>query len=160
MFKQLSPLRPKTNEFGIPAWYHMHGSEIRVKEVDLEKHVFVLASNSAEVMIRRHRSQGWELEYEIRQPDGSKTEGKIWMCTYDLKAAFRISDECYEIWGASVLQRHGGDVAHEGKYIRFEKYLNIPGPGTGDNGDPNVSICVDDYIKEAFDHFLVTVGEH
>ena len=159
MFRRLSPVQPKSKGLGIPEWFHMHGNKIRVREADPAKPLLVLASNSVEVRIHPHVGQGWDLEYEIRQPDGPPTKGTFWMCTRDFRAAFRMSDECHETWGAPVILQYGGHVAHEDKYIRFEKYLNIPRPGTGDDGDPNVSIWVDDGIQASVECFFNEVNE-
>jgi hypothetical protein len=39
-----------------------------------------------------------------------------------------------------MIEPFGGTVAKQRKFIRYHEFLNIPGPGSGYQGDPNVSI--------------------
>lgn len=113
----------------------------------------ILKSNAVEVKI--HPTQGgWLVEYEIKHGPDTYSKGAVWMSGYDLKTAFNLSDRCDETFGQGLIDSHGGDVAFQGRYIRYEKCLNIPGPGTGHDGDPNVSIYVDNQITGWLEAFL------
>jgi hypothetical protein len=56
--------------------------------------------------------------------------------------------------GEWLLDRYGGDSAAQGFYIRWRNCLNIPCPGTGHDGDPNISVTLSDDIKEAVRQLL------
>ena len=47
-----------------------------------------------------------------------------------------------------LIKEYEADVAEQTLFIRKGNYLNIPCPGTAHDGDPNVSIELDDEIKE------------
>ena len=70
-----------------------------------------------------------------------------------LKMAFGLSEESGK-YGDWLIGRFGGESAEQGQFIRFENFLNIPCPGTGHDGDPNISIVLDDKIRDAVEHLL------
>ncbi len=140
--------------FGMPIWHHPHGTKLSVKGFDWENlsenKKLTLSSSAVEIRIHPDsRQNGWVVEYEIQHSPDSWIKGQVWMSASDLRTAFGLSNECDEMSGQAILNYHGGDVAKQGKYIRYGNYLNIPGPGTGHDGDANVSICIDVPIEMA-----------
>ena len=86
-------------------------------------------------------------------PYKTGAKGRAWFSEEDLKSAFGFSDKSGE-YGYWLIERYGADVASQGKYIRWRDHLNIPCPGIGNDGDPNVSIYLDDDIKNAVRELL------
>lgn len=143
-----------------PDWWHHHGSKMRVQELDLQGHNLVIAGSAAKVMIRvasqvHPEATGWFIEWEVvqYQPYGEIVRGRVQVTNEELAVAF---DLLYSpvTTGDWLLDRFGGDVAEQGKYIRWQRFLNIPCPGTGNDGDPNVSIELDKEIKEVVRQLL------
>ena len=136
-----------------PRWYHppvRNVSFIAINErSDKTRNELKLGSlGSVLITIFLHPERieraDYLLIYEIRQPSGKFVVGKIEISKIDLKKAFGLSGEC--------------DVEDEqqipGKYIKHGSYLNIPGPGTGNDGDPNVSIYLDEALVSNVRAFL------
>jgi len=71
----------------------------------------------------------------------------VFMTREDINAAFGLSDECSDL-GQGMLDEWGGGVALPGSFIRHATYLNIPGPGTGHDGDANISVKLWEETKE------------
>jgi hypothetical protein len=154
--KQVIAVKPQIKMFGIPVWHHHHSSKISVHNYNAVAHILMLKSNAVEVAIHPadFEVKGWVVDYKIKQSNESWSRGHIWMSKDNLNTAFGLSDKCAVFGGQNILDVHGGDVAQQGRYIRYGKYLNIPGPGTGHDGDANVSICIDESIKDALKRLL------
>ncbi len=142
-----------------PRWYHRHGCKLKVASTDLQKGVAVFQSSAAEVIISLmtgipgETRRSWRIEWSILHNvfGHAKVVGTVSLVSDgELKAAFGILErpktEPHSVW---LLNRYGGDWALQGLGIRQGCHLNIPCPGTGSDGDPNVSICIDDDIKVA-----------
>lgn len=145
---------------GWPAWWHQHGLKMKVEQLDLENRVLVISGSAAKVTIQRASSvitdaTEWFVDWEVVQirPWEVGTRGRAWFKGEDLEAAFGLSDDSDES-GDWLIKRFGGDSANQGRYIRWERFLNIPCPGTGHDGDPNVSIEVKEEIKNAVRQLL------
>lgn len=149
---------PETR-FGVPVWCHHHGSKMRVEKIDLEKGTLVIAGSAAEVIIQKVSihpdTKGWNVDWEVVQwkPNNEGARGRAFFTDKDLAAAFDLSSESGK-FGQWLIGRYGADSAEQGKYIRFKGFLNIPCPGTGHDGDPNVSIHLDEEIKDAVRQLL------
>lgn len=63
-----------------------------------------------------------------------------------------------------LIRRFGGNAVHDGKFIRWNRFLNIPGPGTGDDRNPNISIYITEEIEKAVVELItcskVDLAEH
>lgn len=143
---------------GIPVWCHIHGSKMQITSISRENRSIRIAGSAASCLIRKasyvvSRTSGWFVDYEINHSVFGKINGCIEMNTQDLKSAFGLSDESGE-YGDQIIERYGADVANQGIYIRYKNFLNIPGPGTGNDGDANISIHLDEEIKNAIKEIL------
>lgn len=151
-------------EFGMghPIWWHHHGWKMMLKRIDLRNRVVVIGSRQAAVVRITPKAdslnEGWYVEWEIKFARDSSVHGNVWMSSQNLECAFGLSDsedkkyhECYRNW---LISRFGADCACQGQFIRYGNFLNIPGPGTSNDGDPNVSIDLDDEIKDAVRQLL------
>ena len=141
-----------------PDWYHWHGDRIRVKSLDKTSRVLILGSNTASLIIRKRtkKEEQWFVEWKIIQArtEGLKINGRMIFSTSQIMAAFGLveySDDLIDWW---LINRYGGDCAVQRCFIRYEFYLNIPGPGTGADGDPNISILIDEDIQNAVQNLL------
>ncbi len=150
-----APVRLPTDvRFYGPPWWHKHGNKMYVALSDNELRILTLRSSAAEVHIRRAvevetTDPGWFVDWEVVQykPYGEKVEGRRHFTDQELEAAFGLSN-----FRGSAIDLYKGlqvDSAVQGVYIRWRNSLNIPCPGTGHDGDPNVSIYLDDQIRQA-----------
>lgn len=161
---QITPSTPQTRITGHPSWYHSGGDKVRVKGhngITTPARQLVIGSQNLDMTIAKNhhpqdKEQGeWFVEYQMDHgPTRTWTKGIIIMTTQDLKTAFGLSEECEADDGQGILDVCGGDVAKEGKYIRYKQFLNIPGPGYGWDGDSNVSMRVTKDMKIALEKFM------
>lgn len=141
---------------GYPIWYHHHGSKMKVKEVTRNPRLLIIAGSAASVRVA-HRAttlfRTWDVEWKIVFGNSTGINGTAVFTSEELESAFGLSDNrgTFSDW---LIERFGADSASQGKYIRWKDYLNIPCPGTGHDGDPNVSICLDEEIQNAVRQFL------
>ena len=133
---------------------------MRVEEYDQENRRLVLKASAAEVSIIKASvtypdTKGWIVDWEVVESVAydEKSSGRRHFSDIELRRAFglvSISDG-FEGW---LFNKYGAEYGEQGKYIRWRRYLNIPGPGTGHDGDPNVSIEIDETIREAVKKML------
>ncbi|MFH1326424.1 MAG: hypothetical protein ABIH48_03065 [Candidatus Falkowbacteria bacterium] len=128
-----------------PVWFHNHGDKTRDMDFDRGAKKIIIA-NVGVASINISPLEGeWFVAYEITHSTG-KTSGFRNMTTKELRSAFGLSDENSKHGSLHLLKRFGGTCAEQGKFIRWENCLNIPCPGTGLDGDPNISIELNDNI--------------
>lgn len=139
---------PETKYGGMPIWFHHHGTKMRVKEIDVNKQRLIIAGSAAEIRIDGADVNGFKVQWNVIFSYGYGIVGVTYMKKSDLSSAFGLEDEI-GTFGEWLLNRFGGTCANQEKYIRYDRYLNIPGPGTGNDGDPNVSIVVDEEMQNA-----------
>lgn len=147
---------PETRLWGIPNWCHHHGSKMRVEEFSKGNYLLVIAGSAASVRITRRAKtvdEEWFVEWEVVQSQQAKVNGRAFFASDDLRAAFGLSQESGE-FGDWLIEQFGADSASQGKFIRWKNFLNIPCPGTGHDGDPNVSIHIDDDVQNAIRQLL------
>jgi hypothetical protein len=157
--EQIKPRRPKYRVSDHPDWWHYHGHKVRCIGIDSAnsptQRTLLFASNATNIRIHPDSNQkGWILEYRIRHSPESRTDGVVWMSTGDFETAFGLSSKCECLWGQVVIDSHGGEFAYQGRYIRSGQHLNIPGPGTAYDGDPNLSVLLSDDLKRYVRMFL------
>jgi hypothetical protein len=112
-----------------------------VESFDKRNQCLVIAGSAARVRITRRAftvDEGWNVEWEVVQSQQTKVIGCTHFNTHELRAAFGLSEETGE-FGDWLIERFGAESAQQGKYIRWKDFLNIPCPGTGHDGDPNIS---------------------
>ena len=141
-------------------WWHYHGLKMHVRQLDRESKRLDIAGSAAKAVIRRTSlvypdAKGWLVDWEVIQscPYDEVVRGRRQFNEDELAAAFGLTDNPGK-HGQWLLERFGGDSAEQGQYIRSGNFLNIPCPGTGHDGDPNVSIYLDEEIKEAVRQLL------
>ena len=152
--KVVAPRKPNIHLYH-PDWCHHHGAKMVVVSLDPLNEILVIAGSAAKVTIQKAScvfpgKQGWFVDWEVVQcrPLEEGARGRVLFSDADLAAAFGLSDRSGK-FGGWLIARYGADVAEQGKYIRWQQFLNIPCPGTGHDGDPNVSIHIDGKIRDA-----------
>lgn len=143
---------PRLKEDNIPVWWHHHGIKMTVEFADLMGNLLIIKGSAAEVIIIRIKS-GFQVSWNIKFFADEWSSGQVIFSHEDIKQAFGLSDQCGE-HGYGLLNEFGGTTAHQRRFIRYLNYLNIPGPGNGHDGDPNVSVEVTDQIKSAVKKML------
>ena len=142
-----------------PIWWHHHGHKMILLEEDktgYDPNKVIIRGSAAEVIVSKHPNivDYWFVDWKVVQSMEEFSKGRTSMRFWDMERAFGLSDERDEHCDA-ILEKFGGTTAHQGKYIRYLQYLNIPGPGTGHDGDPNVSIELDSNIQETIRRFIL-----
>jgi len=106
------------------------------------------------------------VSYQVRHSRSSRVDGTAVFSLTDLLWAFVSDDFRYGTFREKYPQllvdsdtpdwmqhRYGTQVGpvvgRQGKFIRHDNYLNIPGPGVGHDGDSNVSVELDAGIVDA-----------
>ncbi|MBI4119168.1 MAG: hypothetical protein HY452_02815 [Parcubacteria group bacterium] len=143
-----------------PIWCHHHGAKMRVSQFDQQNRILTISGSAARVTIRKaslvYRDvEGWFVDWKVIQlsPYRVGARGRSQFNDEDLAAAFGLSENSGK-FGDWLIEQFGADSAEQGKYIRWRNFLNIPCPGTGQDGDPNVSIHLDDEIRNAVQQLL------
>ena len=133
-----------------PSWWLAKGINMKVDGAVLERGkpmlVNVAVGSAAKVFICQcdSRRGDFDVQYHINHCDGSHSSGSVVMSHADLARAFGLVNGFGHGFshGGAALRDMGYelDAASQGKYVRLGDYLNIPHPGTGLVGDPNVSV--------------------
>ena len=140
---------------GFPAWWHHHGIKMKIVEMRQPERFLVIAGSAAEVTIEPAwqpltDGEGWVVSWKITHhvAYNETTHGRRHFDNDELGAAFGLNQKSdySERW---ILDQYGADSAEQGKYIRWKDFLNIPCPGTGHDGDPNISIEITEEIRTA-----------
>lgn len=137
-----------------PDLAHSHGTKIRLKDINKATGIIHLASSAAFLTIERIYSDckftsTYLISWKIINSQSEQITGKILMDEKHLKLAFGLDDDYEELGSWWLIEIYGGTVAYQGCYIRWKNWLNIPCPGTGHDGDPNITIEIDNGIKNA-----------
>ena len=153
-------MKEKAPEFGIygPIWWHHHGSKMRVKTKGIQNDFLVIQGSAAEVVISRaaDANDGWYVVWKINYTSDTGVSGRTWFSSDNLAQAFGLWNGISHCGSEWMIRRYGGTIAEQGRYIRYKKWLNIPGPGTGHDGDPNVSIELTEEIRKAIKELIRT----
>lgn len=139
----------------LPHWCNTHCYKMKPIFNKSTKCLLIKSSTAVLSITRSRRNlfNGWFVCWCIIHAPWSKSRGSVVMDSTELKSAFGLADTNIEDtdW---LLEDYGGNSAIQGKYIRCGYYLNIPCPGTGHDGDPNISIKIDRSIKSAIQELL------
>ena len=141
---------------GVPRWWHHHGFKVHVESLSEPKRRLKLSASAVDLLIGGAAGDDeWFFEWEVRHGTLESVTGRVFMTDSMLAAAFGLLS--YTQPGSEwLLQEYDADCAGQGCYIRFRGWLNIPCPGTGHDGDPNISIRIDTDIRDAARSLLPT----
>lgn len=123
-------------------------------EVDPFGHIAIAGSAAWVNIDQAPEKEGeWNVAWKVKHSYRKHVTGLTVMHDQTLARAFGLEDDIYNhsLW---LISGYGGTSAEQGQYIRYRDYLNINCPGTGHDGDPNVSIVLDEQIKQAIRQIL------
>ncbi|MDO8638947.1 MAG: hypothetical protein Q7R43_05200 [Candidatus Daviesbacteria bacterium] len=145
----LASKKPQMCE-GHPDWWHCHGMKMQTDK-DSSRDWVIIKNRVAKLEIFQAVSTQpiWPLKWQIIQCSlQEEVMGKIRMDTHTLKSAFDF-ENITPRGSRWLIEKYGGGAAEQGAFIRWGNFLNIPGPGTGHDGDPNISIFLTDVIRNS-----------
>lgn len=145
---------PETKNGDVPVWCHHHCTKMRIDTSNENLEFFILTGSAASLKITCAGTGKYVVLWEVIHSPAERASGSVVFTKDQLRAAFGLSDLSGD-FGGWLIDRFGASSAEQGKYIRWNDYLNIPCPGTGNDGDPNISIFLDDDIKLAVQQFLI-----
>lgn len=148
-----------------PKWWHPNGIKMEVRSSNLKRRSFVLASSGAILKFTRipPKEKGgeakWFVEWKICMSTLEEVTGTAIFTKEDMTAAFGL-EPSVQTPGHSrhLLDHYVADCANQGRFIRKGDCLNIPCPGTGHNGDPNISVRIDDEMRGTVRLMLVPLA--
>lgn len=138
---------PQMGRMG-PKWWHSHGTKMKLITTGICNEFFILQGSAAELIVTRKRTL-WLVSWKVIQSPDEQTIGQVLFSNDDLLVAFGFSGYNFHPGSEWLIEQYGGTVARQGKYIRYKNFLNIPCPGTGNDGDPNISIELGEEIMKA-----------
>jgi hypothetical protein len=135
-----------------PNWFNPHGLKMSlgdypICQVTHENEVLV-GSNVARLQIRPSMvNQGkYQVLWQINHGPGEFVQGQVQLTKGELEEAFELCPNPPR----NVFAEHiNVDAAIQGHYVRKNRWLTIPAPGPGFDGDPNISIFVTDDLQDA-----------
>lgn len=138
-----------------PKWWNEHGMKMQAMPQDGNN--LTIKNNVAKLMISRLEPMFYQVLWQIifgnTEYGPEIINGQIFMTSHGLAAAFGLAHVGCPSW---LFKDYGADAGGQGQFVRRGQFLNIPGPGTGNDGDPNISIFISDDIKQAIDTLLST----
>ena len=138
-------------------WFNSSGMSMEPVSRGYRKRFVELSSSVARVVIKPTTSGNWLVKWRVvHNGPENVSNGRRLFSDADLIAAFGLDGPEYGGNSKWMVDQYCGGfgVAKAGSFVRYRQKLNIPCPGTGRDGDPNVSICVDDVIKNAISQLM------
>ena len=140
--------RPQMS-MGHPIWWHHHGSKMKLQLAESGASNVVIKGGADLTITRNLNPDQFSVRWKVVQfHQLEEVEGTRIFTRDDLLSAFALSTESGN-FGNWLIDTYGADVAQQCLYIRWNDHLNIPCPGTGHDGDPNISIRLDPEMKAA-----------
>lgn len=151
------------NAFPHPHWFNSHGVKMGVMNLAEKESKLTLASSAASLVIDLYsRSQDtYRLKWHVMFTVNSWAAGQIIVSQKMLRAMFGLSDiqpyyRDYDPHAQDWLKKNRlrATSVWPNLYIRSGGHLNIPCAGSGDDGNPNLSVFIHQEIKEAVGKLL------
>lgn len=136
----------------LPTWWSPKGDKMQVTSRDIKKGTLEISNgNVAKLRIRSLTGQKWRVSWTIHQVSG-QVFGYFHADRQMLEVAFLVTIIVPEKMQNE--SRFEGQAFVQGSFIRCGRWLNIPHPGTGSQGDPNISIFVSNEMRDAVEDYL------
>jgi hypothetical protein len=143
-----------------PAWWHVHGFKMDLQKIDQHMnlhHAFLsIGTRVASVQIAADdsgRTMSFSLHWSLIHSRG-RVAGTIYMFADVLAAIFGMTD-VIPLGSESFVTKYKATTGVRGIFLRQGNYLSLPCPGTGADGDPNISLYLTPEIRTAVEN-----GEH
>lgn len=138
-----------------PIWFHNHGWKMELKGSSKKEILIKGSAAKLIISVNEEREDSYLVIYEINHGVG-ETKGSIRFNMAMLLDAFGMTEH---FKNTSILSDYGGDSAMQGAFIRWKDFLNIPGPGTAFDGDPNISLEINEDMRVAVRDMLLKRGK-
>lgn len=143
---------------GSPQWWNYGGREMRVDAEASNDRMIVLRGEKAWVKILFLEKEAtpfcFRIEWELTHWSGT-TSGNVKMMAESLMVAFALAPrKPYPPMNPTLDLMCKADAGEFGCFVRKDRWLNIPNPGTGHHCDPNLSVFVTDEVQEAVQKIL------
>jgi len=135
-----------------PRWWHPHGIKMVMRNRG-KREPLIIESGVARLEIKRNSGGGCIAAWRIVHDSLSGVDGRVLMTEKEFKHAFGLVKQSDDL-GDEILSEYGGTAASPGVFIRYEEWLNIPCPGTGLSGDPNISLKITHEMKKEAIRFI------
>jgi len=136
-----------------PHWWVSHGGKMEVKRRSNLR--LLLKSSTSELELSRDDGSGtFTVFYRLHHGSGSTEHQINGLHETEVKEMFALENggrSDYQIFAPLTTY---ADAALPGAYCRQAGYLNIPHPGAGKQGDPNLSVHITEEIRTAVQDFL------
>jgi hypothetical protein len=139
-----------------PAWWHPHGFKMGLQEINPRvnaNHAFLrIGTGVAQVEVAADdggRTMSFSVHWTLIHSRG-RVSGTVYMLGDILTAAFGLTDVTSPD-SESFVAKYKATAGAHGIFLRRGNYLSLPCPGTGSDGDPNVSLYLSPEIKAAIE---------
>jgi hypothetical protein len=133
---------------GAPIWWNLNGMKMEKIKFRNGKSLTIENSVAKVTIARKHLMHwGWGIRWSIEHEYKCTTSGNLIFIDQQLASAFGLCNNPVYNDSEELIKRYGAEVAAKGLYIRWKDYLNLPCPGTGFDGDPNLSIYLSHEIR-------------
>ena len=152
-----------------PKWFHPHGMKMDLGGTPIYHTLggddVLIGSRRggrpsptvAQLQIRHSVTRGrlYKVSWRIMFTRGENAWGDLLLSGDELRQAFGILSSNSPIGDITEMkERYDAESSIPGHFIRKGKFLNIPMPGTGMDGDPNISIFITEEMQEAIRNLL------
>ncbi|MDD4901716.1 MAG: hypothetical protein PHE24_01115 [Patescibacteria group bacterium] len=133
-----------------PDWWHSHGDEMRITNFIRENGYLAIGGRAEQLTISKNFTENYyDVAWRVVHGPSEIVTGCRIMKKESLQNAFGLIEATIDNQSQWLINHYGGDAAEQAKFIRDHNYLCIPCPGTGRDGDPNISIKLNKKIKQA-----------
>lgn len=137
--------------FTYPDWWHSHGMKLHLNRAETNLEQVTLGSSTTRLIISRNEDSlnlPWNIQWAVLHFYGETAAGNRKVNHETLLTAFGFNNGTPQ--GSEwLINKYGGTCAEQGAFLRYKQFLNIPCPGTGNDGDPNLSLFLDTNIQQA-----------
>lgn len=146
-----------------PKWFNAHGLKMFLSRdhivQDTQPWEVLIGNEVARIQIRHTSNfEAYKIFWSILLGFRQYVEGELRLSEAELKDAFNLGRgrNITNELALDFLSEFDGDAGVQGHYIRKGQFLNVPMPGTGLGGDPNVSVYVSEEIQKAVRKLIET----
>jgi hypothetical protein len=137
-----------------PEWFHPGGLAMQFVERNERRMIFASRWSSLKVLVLPEDKELFAVRWNVKHGSNEFVDGTVFFSNELLKMAFGLAPAVVTPCRRAFVERYGADYAVQGRCVKRGPHLNIPGPGTGCSGDPNISILLTPEIQREAALFL------
>lgn len=151
-----------------PSWWSPKGDRMVLDSYKQDEYLKYAKEGVASLTLRlvyiggaRHVSISWSIVHDVLSEEHRcEVSGTVLLTHAQAVRAFHVTRGSVgsarrEVEDAVFASAYRADDGSQGLFVRQGRYLNIPGPGTGMQGDPNISFYIDDDVKAAVTEYFL-----